>query len=359
MNSALPEKTKLEHALEERDRRGPAWRWDLAGEWLHRRPGPMLRQLGRDFLDVQHYQTLCAHSQVGRKQALALYPAIAAAEELHADTRKTGHLKVAVLGEIDLGEVSPQIGIDRIVAQAWEMAFYDVRGTRSAVDWVHIRLIKPELAAGNADLAARLRMAAAVGTAGARAILKADTRLPIREAEKLFARQLKLSLKFDAALETMPDTTETRLFFIRQHSRLMFEKERLKLAREKLERKCAEALDRYELAKIRAEIALERERSRTAARIRRAEKAALAQVGEEQAGVWLAARRRKQEVAEEAATAARIAASPLSRLKWRHREKEAEFRPAQDVRSVARSASAPLAILLPRNPGITSVSVPA
>jgi hypothetical protein len=95
------------------------------------------------------------------------------------------------------------------------------------------------------------------------------------------------------------DTNKNRLFFMRQHMRLMQGQKRLEFAREMLEKKCAEALDRHKLAMIRAEIVLERERNRAAVIARRAEQA------------------------EQAAVAARIAASPLSRLRWKHRQESA------------------------------------
>jgi hypothetical protein len=70
------EKAVFDSAETERGLRSPASRWTLADEWLHCRPGRMLRRFGQSFLDVLHYRTLSAHSPVGRKQALALYPAL-------------------------------------------------------------------------------------------------------------------------------------------------------------------------------------------------------------------------------------------------------------------------------------------
>ena len=121
------------------------------------------------------------------------------------------------------------------------------RGRQSATAWIQIHVIQPEVAAGRGELAARLRMVSSVGAGAAQAILKADTRLPIREAEKLFERQLKLHLKFDNAVELTTDTDKARMFFIGQHAKLKREEQRMKFVREKLEKKCAEALDRHEV----------------------------------------------------------------------------------------------------------------
>jgi len=70
MTGVTPEKNAVfDHALEERVLRAPHGGGRAAGEWLHRRPGRMLRRFGQGFLDIHHYRTLCAHSPVGRKQA--------------------------------------------------------------------------------------------------------------------------------------------------------------------------------------------------------------------------------------------------------------------------------------------------
>ena len=310
------EKALLETAMEQRDLHGPAWRWDLADELRDCWPGRLLERFGHDFANVQHYRTLCGRSEAGRHQAVTLYPALATAESLNADLQKTGQLKIAILGDVDPQEIRQYVDVDEVVLRTWERTFFDVRGTGLATHWINSRVIQPELAAGRHDLAARLRMVAAVGPLGAQAILKADNRLPVREAQKLFDRDLKLHVKFNAAVAMTPDTTKTRLSFIKLHAKLQIEKQRLKLAREKLQQKCAEAIDRQALAKIEAELAMERERNRAAARSRRQEADVLAEMGEEQSRRWLAQRRREKELAQQATIAARIAASPLSQLRW-------------------------------------------
>ena len=248
-----------------------------------------VRLCGQELLDACHYRTLCDHSPVGKKQALALYPNIAAAEAINADEAKTRLLKIAVLGEIDVPEIAQQLSLDAAVVETWEKLFFNVRGLRSAFGWIDPHVIRPELAAGRADLAARLRMVCAVGPLGAQVILRADTRLPIDESQRLFERQLKLHLKFDAAMELTLDTPKNQIFFLRRHMALMQEEKRLELAREKLEKKCVEAINRHKLSMIQAEIALERERSRAAARARREEGLALAELGEEECRKQLAA----------------------------------------------------------------------
>ncbi len=212
MISITPEKQTMQDiARDERSLHGPGWRCDLAEALIHRRLGPWQRRFGQEFIDLHHFRSLCAHSTVGEKQALALYPAIAAAEKLNADAVMAGHLKVAVLGELDPKEVARQFDIDEAVLRAWEMMYFDARDLRLARGWIDAHVIRPELAAGRADLAARLRMVSAVGAAAARAILQADTRLPSNEGQRLFERQLKLYLKFEAAIDMTLDTDKTRL----------------------------------------------------------------------------------------------------------------------------------------------------
>jgi hypothetical protein len=122
-NFTLEEETQRDYAREQRDHRGPAWCWELAGEWIGHRAGPSLQRFGADFLDVLHYRTLCAHSDVARRQAINVHAAIAAAEELNADTIKTGHLKIAVLGELDPKVMCQQLNLAEEVFRAWEKTF--------------------------------------------------------------------------------------------------------------------------------------------------------------------------------------------------------------------------------------------
>ena len=195
MSSITPKETMQDIARDQRDLHGPAWCWELAGDLLHQRLGPLQRQLGQDFLNVHHYRTLCAHGEVGKMQAFNLYPAIAAAEELNTDAVKTGHLKVAALGDLDPKEVAKQFNVNQAVLRTWEQTFFNVRGCQSATAWIQIHVIQPEVAAGRGELAARLRMVSSVGAGAAQAILKADTRLPIREAEKLLEAAIEAPLE--------------------------------------------------------------------------------------------------------------------------------------------------------------------
>jgi hypothetical protein len=139
ITTAPDENAKLEFAFLQRSQGGPAWRWNRAGEEIHRRPSPHLRACGEDVVNLHHYRTLCDHSSVGIKQALALYPQIALAEELNAHTFKTGLLKVAVLGEIDLPAVCQQLNLDVAVADAWEKSqtarFGEISAQRTKLSW--------------------------------------------------------------------------------------------------------------------------------------------------------------------------------------------------------------------------------
>ena len=189
-NTAPNAQAIVELTQQQRDALGPDWCWQLAGENLDGLPNSQLQRFGSAFLDVHHYRTLCDRGDVGLRQAIALYPAIGAAEVLNQDPEKTGPMKITVLGNLDPKLVCQKLGIEEAEFRAWEQTFFDVRDCGSATFWVEKYVVKPELAAGHADLAARLRMISAIGSAAAQAILVADTRVPLREAQRLFERQL-------------------------------------------------------------------------------------------------------------------------------------------------------------------------
>ncbi len=74
------------------------------------------------------------------------------------------------------------------------MFYDDVRGCRNAVGWFAAHVIGPELAAGRSELAAKLKLVAAVGPVGAQAVLDVGSRVPVTAGEHLFQRKLRLHL---------------------------------------------------------------------------------------------------------------------------------------------------------------------
>lgn len=306
----------FDYARAECGQRGPAWLWDLAGELDDCPSQRILERYGSSLDDVRHYRQLCGLGPPGRQQAEGLFPLIAAAECLNHDIEKTKLLKIAVLGEIDQDEIVRRLGVEKHLLQAWEQAFFAARGNRSSIDWIRGHVIQPELNAGNAEFAARLKMAAAVGPVGARVILDADSRVPIDEGQRLFDRMIKLSLKFDAAAELSISSQEERIHFSRLHVALQHQSQQLRLARERLEQKCREASDRHELAKIRLEMAQQREARRVDKQARRREERSVHRDGELHSEDLLAERKQAARQAQREAMEARAAESPLAQLHW-------------------------------------------
>ena len=249
------------------------------------------------------------------KQALTLYSTIASAEELN-ESERLELLKIAVLGGLDGREISQRLGLEQEVIEAWEKIYFDVRGMREAVGWIHLQVIQPERNVGREDLAARLKLVAAVGPLGARAVLDLGSRAPLDEGQRLFDRRLKLHLKFDAAVEMSIESNREKMFFLRTYADMRHQENHLRCQEQRLQRRCQEALDRLELRKIRLELAHKRAERREAARDRREQERRLIREAKAKLAQNDAARRKSIQVAEALAAAARATAGPLAQLTW-------------------------------------------
>ena len=225
-------------------------------------------------------------------------------------------LKIAALGGLDGREISQRLRLEEQIVEAWEKIYFDVRGMREAVDWIHLQVIKPEQTAGHDDLAARLKFAVAVGPLGARAVLDLDSRAPLNAGQRLFDRRLKLHLKFDAAAGLSMQSNREKMFFLRTYIGLRGQENRLRLQEQRLQRRCQEALDKQESAKIRLELAHKRAERREAARTHREQERRLIWEAKAKLAQNEAARRRATQAAEAAEAAARATASPLAQLTW-------------------------------------------
>jgi hypothetical protein len=157
-----------------------------------------------------------------------------------------------------LGEVQQRLGVEIAVVEAWEQIFFDVRDLRSATSWFAAHVIEPERAAGNLELVSELKLALGGGPVAARAILDCKGTLPLDEADRLFQQKLKLSMKFDQAVEMPLTTNQDSLKFLRLYMQLELETKRLELASQKLHQRCDAQRDRHELAKMRIELAAQR-----------------------------------------------------------------------------------------------------
>ncbi len=238
---------------------GPAWRMKLAQSIFRR---PPQRQPGghadRWFDDLCGYLALASDGDAGLLRARAKYPTIFQACELQEQPASVSPLKIMVVSDMALGEVQQRLGVEIAVVEAWEQIFYDVRDLRSASSWFAAHVIEPERAAGNLELVSELKLALGGGPVAARAILDCNETLPLDEADRLFQQKLKLSMKFDQAVEMPLTTNQDSLKFLRLYMQVELETKRLELASHKLQQRCDAQRDRHELAKMRIELAAKR-----------------------------------------------------------------------------------------------------
>jgi hypothetical protein len=365
MEDSCMEPQSFDHTRRLRFLGGPDWRWRLAEQLENVHPACPVDQFDQYVLDASCYRALCRHGPAGVERARALYPTLAAAEALNSAPAMVAALKIAVLGDLPREEIAHLHGLDEAVIEIWELVFFDVRGSREAKSWVHSHVIRPELAAGDPELGARLKMAFAGGPGAVRAIFRADCGVPVDEGERLYDRRLLLNSKLDAAL-TLPLTTDReKMAFIRFYMDLELKEKRLELAERKFQQRCQEAVGRHELAKMRLDYARECAEVREAAKVRRAQQRAFEKAAAQQARAFALAERCKRLLAEEEAAAARALASPLASLTWRHsagtgETKTAEHRIVAGPIATEARADVPRApTRSPRWPADSPVRVPA
>ena len=144
------------------------------------------------------------------------------------------------------------------------------------------------------------------------------------------------------------------------------EENRLKGPGRKVVEKCNDALRRHELAHIRLEVSLEREKSRTAGAAGRADEVALKKESLRYACELATARRNALELAERKAAEARAAASPLSQLSWKRADdlwnlsvSSMETPAAETLASVDQAVYMPPTLGVPGNVDSAITSTPA
>lgn len=238
---------------------GPAWRMQLAqgflGSQAPRHPGG---NADRWLVDLCGYLGMARDGDAGLRRARSRYTTIFEACELQEQPEIVSQLRVMVMGDMTLAEIQKRLGVAIAVVEAWEQIFFDVRDLRSATTWLVTHVIEPERAAGNLELVSELKLALGGGLVAARAILDGNATLPMDEAERLFQQKLKLSMKFDQALEMPLKTNQDRMKYLKLYLQFELETKRLELASHKLQQQCATQRDRHELAKMRSELAAKR-----------------------------------------------------------------------------------------------------
>lgn len=305
--------TAEEFARYRRAMYGPAWRAMMADK-LEIRPGsPVFDLLDETLIGYGKYRRLKGPDGEGAERAANADPFFATAERLNDDSEKTAILKMMVVADMPHDEMRTRTEIDIELLKIWESLFFDARTKGQAINWLAQQVVNREIKAGNSELAAKLRMAIVGGPVAVRGMLDMVTGVSLDEADRLFQRRLKLSMKLDMAANMPIDTDKQRMFFMNLHVDLMEQEKRLALAEQKFTQRCAEARDRFELAKMRLEQAAEFRAIRLSEKQRKAELRAFRRADRRQAEQELAG---YQEVAERKAMECRIAESPLAKLCW-------------------------------------------
>ncbi|MBT6156429.1 MAG: hypothetical protein HOK71_12650 [Planctomycetaceae bacterium] len=311
----------FEHTQARRGVRGPAWRFELAESLQPQSPfSRQARRLLQQYdVHVQHahtYFNLGRRGADGCRQAREKFPTIAAAEKLNQDRALCAQTKVLVLGDCPLPEVAERLQIDEQVVEVWEKLFFDIREAREAIGWIFAHIIRAEQNSGNGSLAARFKLAHLGGPAGARALLDAESRVPLTAAEQLFDRSLKLHLRFDEAVTAPFCSGRDKFRFLNNSLKLKLAEQCLEVEKQKLAARCDDALRKHELAKLRLVAAADRRRGQVEERARKAQQRNQQQ--QEIAAAREEQRRLRGEalLAEQQAARARAAASPLAQLTW-------------------------------------------
>ena len=249
--------TPEEFARVQRGIHGPAWRIHTATP-CETRPGTPSALHDNVVLNFIKFRQLRGEAGEGIERASAAYPAIAAAERLNEDQETTARLKLMILVDMSDDEMCDRSGIDLITSRTWESLYFDVRGQRQATCWLASHVINHERNTGDPWLASKMKLAIIAGPVAVRAMLDTAEGIQLDEADRLFQRKITLSGKLDVAVEMPFDSEENRLRFVKLHLDLMFAEKRIALAERRLAQRCAEALQRHELAKMRLVRAAER-----------------------------------------------------------------------------------------------------
>jgi hypothetical protein len=155
-----------------------------------------------------------------------------------------------------------------------------------------------------------------LGAARLRTATSAERNAPIDEAERLFQRQLKLESKFDLATNMRLGSETESFHFVQFYGRLMIARQRLDLARAKFTEKCTRARECHEQKKLRLEITHQQQAARAANTKRVAEARQEARMSRAAAAEARRELARHRQRAEQMASEARAAQSPLAQLQW-------------------------------------------
>jgi hypothetical protein len=279
---------------------GPDWRWQVAQRLVNE---PENRKLHR-LADLKVRETARKLRQATGKDPLLLQ-VLALATDLEA----TSVVKVLVLGLVERAEIAERLALSETIIESYEDLFFDVRPLHGASSWITAKVIRP-LEQDQQDLAIRFAAAYWGGPVVATALLDAEDRVPLDEAQRLLDQETLVHIKLRRALAAPLKTAKDNLRLVGLHLQHEQRKARLKAAQERFRIKTEAELKRLELAAARLEQRRQRQERRQAAQEQRLARKAdrEAQRGREMHD-WLD---RRIEALEQAA----FEPSPLATLSW-------------------------------------------
>jgi hypothetical protein len=282
---------------------GPDWRWQVAQRLVNK---PENRKLHR-LADLKVRETARKLRQATGKDPLLLQ-VLALATDLEA----TNVVKLLVLGRVEPAEIAERLGLSPPTLELYETLFFDIRPIHSASSWVTQHVIRP-LEQDQNDLAVRFAAAYWGGSTVARALLDAEQRVPLDEAQRLLDQDTLFHLKLRAALAVPLKTPGQNLRLVELHLKHEHRMARLEASQEQFRAKAESQIKRLELAAARLEQRRQRQERRQAAQEQRAARKAdqEAQRGRE-IHDWLD---RRIEALEQAA----VEPSPLANVSWGRR----------------------------------------
>lgn len=244
---------------------GPDWRTQLAA-----RLDPRARRKNAERYDplILELAEFHAHrrraTDRGRRDENR-FSLIAQAEELNANSFLTRTLKLMVLANMSHAAMSLRSGIDFPVLSHWESLYFDARGQREAIVWMRTMVIDREIEQGESELAQKMKLALAAGSIGVELMLDTESDPPLDEADSLMRSRLRINLKVHRIADMPLGSCDDAVRHMKLHAQLINDEERLKVAHQKLELRCAESVRKHELAMERLRQAERRAQEQAAA----------------------------------------------------------------------------------------------
>jgi len=195
------------------------------------------------------------------------------AEILEGDKHVRQTASILVVGGVDAQEIADMCAVSSDVIQVWEELYFDVRRLRDCPGWIRGKVIRPLEESGESVFAGRLKAALAGGPHVAKLVIKADIEIPYDDADRLLNAELKMHQKFCEVSELPIGNSAQAQKFSIQYCQHIHDRQKLDLARQKFQEKCAAEQRKHELAirslehketvaRYRFEVACRKEQSR-------------------------------------------------------------------------------------------------